>query len=515
VLPLSRQAGLAIGLRHLETRVSDVPIPRGDLSALAAHLKLWFPDYPPTRFSGRGIVVCAGGASIFTNAYVLVWVLRRTLDCTLPIEVWHFGSDEMSPSMASLLAELDATTVNALPLVAAAGSRIGDGWQLKSFAIQHCRFEQVLLLDADQVPVRDPAECFDWPEFEQIGAVFWPDIVELREDNPVWQALGLAPALSRSIESGQVLVDKRRHWRPLSIAQALNEEAELLYRMIYGDKDTLLVAWRLADADFVLLPHLPFIDERCLIQRDFSGEPFLQHRTNAKWSYWGEQFPIEGFRHLDACLAALAHLRAHWNGTIVHLPDRSPAARAEEARLSALGQFEFEILADEKTALELLPLGEIGEGRAVDRQNWWCEGASGKISLVIAVANEVRYRLSEVEPARWEGISSRPPQRPVALTGGAAASPALGQAAGLVDDLLTSAGFPDMTAEALEELRVALRLVCRVDAGALARLQLLAAGAPETYRALLERLDDGRLGRVRRDMDILSFYQPVGHNGAD
>lgn len=495
--------------------MSDAPRPRGDLSALAAHLRLWSPEYLPARFAGRGIVICAGGASIFTNAYVLVWVLRRTLGCTLPIEVWHFGADEMSLSMMSLLTELDARTVNAVPLVAAAGSRISDGWQLKSFALQHCRFEQVLLLDADQVPVRDPAECFDWPEFRQVGAVFWPDIVALREDNPVWQALGVAPALSRSIESGQVLVDKRRHWRPLSFAQALNEEAELLYRMIYGDKDTLLIAWRLAGTDFALIPHLPFVDERCLVQRDFSGQPFLQHRTNAKWSYWGDQHKIEGFQHLDACLEALAHLRVRWNGTIAHLPDRSPAARAEEARLVASRHFKFEILSEDETALELLPFGEIGEGRAVDRQNWWCEEVGGEISLVFAVADEVRYRLFEVEPARWEGTRRRPPLRPVALTGGRAASPVLGQAAGLVDVLLASAGFPEMTAGALEELRVALRLVCRADAGALARLQRLAAGAPATYRTLLEGLDGGQLRRVRRDMDIPSFYQPVGHDGAD
>jgi hypothetical protein len=512
---LSRQADLAIDLRHLEASVSDAPIPRGDLSALAAHLRRWFPDYMPARFAGRGIVICAGGASIFTNAYVLVRVLRRTLGCTLPIEVWHFGADEMSPSMSALLAELDARTVNALPVVAAAGSRISDGWQLKSFALQHCHFEQMLLLDADQVPVRDPAECFDWPEFRQVGAVFWPDIVALREDNPVWAALGIAPALSRSIESGQVLIDKRRHWRPLSFAQALNEEAELLYRMIYGDKDTLLIAWRLAEMDFALIPHLPFVDERCLIQRDFAGQPFLQHRTNAKWSYWGDQHRIEGFRHLDACLEALTHLRARWNGAIVHVPDRSAAARAEEARLVASGPFRFEILSEEETALELLPFGEIGEGRALDRQNWWCEEVGGKVSLVLAVAGEVRHHLFEVEPGRWEGTRLRPPIRPVVLTGGRAAPPIPGQAAGLIDELLAGAGFPDMTAETLEELRIALRLVCRVDAGAMARLQRLAADDPATYRTLIEGLDDGRLRRVRRDMDILSFYQPVGHHGAD
>ena len=42
-------------------------------------------DEMQDRFTGRGIVIAAGGSSMFTNAYVLVHVLRRNLNCTLPI----------------------------------------------------------------------------------------------------------------------------------------------------------------------------------------------------------------------------------------------------------------------------------------------------------------------------------------------------------------------------------------------------------------------------------------------
>ena len=69
--------------------------------------------YPEHRFRGDGIVICAGGASIFTNAYVLIHVLRCSLQCTLPIEVWHFGESEISARMRVLLQGLDADTVDA------------------------------------------------------------------------------------------------------------------------------------------------------------------------------------------------------------------------------------------------------------------------------------------------------------------------------------------------------------------------------------------------------------------
>ena len=51
------------------------------------------PDpYPADRFSGRGIVICAGGARLLTGAWVTINILRRTLGCTLPIQVWHLGT---------------------------------------------------------------------------------------------------------------------------------------------------------------------------------------------------------------------------------------------------------------------------------------------------------------------------------------------------------------------------------------------------------------------------------------
>jgi len=90
---------------------------------------------PESRFSGRGIVVCAGGARIFTCAYVLISVLRKTLGCRLPIEVWHFGVGEISPAMAALLGEFDVDLIDATPLIAERKARIFDGWQLKPFAL--------------------------------------------------------------------------------------------------------------------------------------------------------------------------------------------------------------------------------------------------------------------------------------------------------------------------------------------------------------------------------------------
>ncbi len=168
--------------------------------------------YPAERFAGRGIVICAGGARLFTCAWVAIGILRRVLGCRLPIQLWHLGPEEIGPPMRSLLEELDVEVIDALEQARRYPLRIVGGWELKSYALVHSRFREVFLLDADNVPLIDPARLFELPQYAASGAIFWPDVVRLREDNPIWQISGVAYRSTSSVESGQLLVDKQRCW---------------------------------------------------------------------------------------------------------------------------------------------------------------------------------------------------------------------------------------------------------------------------------------------------------------
>jgi hypothetical protein len=103
-------------------------------------------------------------------------LLRGKLGCTLPIEVWHLGPDEMGPAMRSLLEDLGAQAIDALEVAKRHQVQCLGGWELKSYALMHSRFSEVLFLDADNVPVKDPSCLFERPEFQETGAIFWPDI---------------------------------------------------------------------------------------------------------------------------------------------------------------------------------------------------------------------------------------------------------------------------------------------------------------------------------------------------
>jgi hypothetical protein len=361
---------------------------------------------PPGRFAGRGIVICAGGPALFTNAYVLVHVLRNKLQCQLPIEVWYFGPDEMSPRMLSLLRMLGVKPVDATVELAKRPAAISEGWQLKVYAFMWSGFEEVLLLDADVVPTCDPACVFDWVAYRETGAVLWPDIVDLIAQNPVWNACDLEPRTIRAIESGQVLMHKARRWPALQVALHLNERAEYYYKMIYGDKETWLLGLLLTRSPHAVIPRRPASDGGlCLYQRDFDGVILFQHRTGAKWRYAGAQDDLPNFAGTEACGEALHDLRSNWNGLVFHAPPRSADVLRIEADIARQSSFILVIPGRSPERLELWSDGEIGAGAAADRRNWYCADANGAIQLVLCDAFGPRWRFERQTGGRWYGKS--------------------------------------------------------------------------------------------------------------
>lgn len=111
-------------------------------------------SHPQTRFSGRGIVICAGGERYLPSVYVLVRLLRH-LRCTLPVEVWHLGPGEMPDRMRVLLGEHGAVCVDAEAMRRVHPARRPGGWELKCYVLLHCSLAEVLLLDADNCPVNN------------------------------------------------------------------------------------------------------------------------------------------------------------------------------------------------------------------------------------------------------------------------------------------------------------------------------------------------------------------------
>ncbi len=286
----------------------------------------------PPRHQGRGIVV-VGGGKYFVSAYVTVRVLRH-VGCQLPIELWHLKG-EVDDELRDVLKPLGVTCIDADEFVRLKPFRFlqnhwWKGWQLKAYALQQCSFQEVLLLDADSYPVRNPEFLFDWPQYRKHGAVFWPDL-ELNTymiPDYAWTIFGVTRFQELPTESGQILVNKQTCWSELTIAAKYNEQADFVYQILYGDKDTFPMAWRrLGRAYARCWPHSKF-DSVAIRQFDDHGQTLFIHRVHDKFrlpdlkfqatpqrsrqNQFHPQFPLEAFCFRTVHELASLRLNSHW-----------------------------------------------------------------------------------------------------------------------------------------------------------------------------------------------------------
>jgi len=198
------------------------------------------PPYRPIShtFHGQGIVILAG-ARYAGYAATSIGVLRQ-LGSELPIELW--AKDEI---------EEDQLWCEELVLQGVACKRISDyailgsrwdwvnpsAWlskplpwspyQWKVMTILFSSFEEVLFLDADSIPVLDPAFLFDSDVYRENGVVLWPDRWPSIASRWLPYLVGLTDTKSdamwyqQTVESGQMLWNKRTHWKVCSHATKL------------------------------------------------------------------------------------------------------------------------------------------------------------------------------------------------------------------------------------------------------------------------------------------------------
>lgn len=462
-------------------------------------------SYPSDHFSGTGILICAGGPSFFTNAYVLVHLLRLTHGCTLPIEVWHFGRGEMSGRMKLLLHDLGADAVDAEAALAVHPARVENGWQLKAYALMWCRFEHVLMLDADQVPLRDPAELFEWDEYRQTGAVLWPDCEDVLETNPIWDACELKSRTCPAIESGQILIHKARHWRGLQMALHLNEHSAYYYQLLYGDKDTFLLGLLVTGSTYALVPHRPFSDSPfCQFQRNMAGEVLFQHRSGAKWRYADPQVKLPKAKLEEECLAALTTLRVQWNGLVFTPPLRSLRARKAETGLAAARFFHLQRPGEESVRLELLPESEIGAGRAAATMNWHCEETGNAIELVISDAFGPAWRLRQGTNG-WSGRAAKGGGEAYLTEECASLAPATELVRSLTEEILSAAGFPNpVWMRRRAEISAALGLIAALEPGIADALAVISGRCGSAEKQVLDAIAS-ELRREPRNGDVSAY----------
>jgi len=270
------------------------------------------PAYPG-KFEGQGIVICGGGLQYFTNAWVCINVLRE-LGCTLPIQLWYLGEDEMDEEMKLLLKPFGIECVDAMKVRKRHPARRLGGWELKPYAMLHCPFREVLLLDADNVPVVNPEFLFQTQPYRQTGAIFWPDYGQFKKTQMIWDNCDLMRPNGPEFESGQIVLDKKRCWQALCLTMWFNENSDFYYEHLLGDKETFHLAFEKLKKSYTM-PSRPIHSlEGTMCQHDFEGNRLFQHRNGDKWNLFLRNKAVKGFSFEEECRGYVNQLREVWDG---------------------------------------------------------------------------------------------------------------------------------------------------------------------------------------------------------
>jgi len=253
------------------------------------------PPYPSDgRYRGRGVVI-VGGGKYWPSAYVCARMVRH-VGCDLPIQVWYIGNEERDDRYSKLLAPYGVETVDATahPLAASTRSKLRGfsghpPYEVKTFAVLHSPFEEVLLIDADNYPCTDPTVLFDEPRYRRSGGVFWPDLPNtLRWAK--WKDWGIEPFGPQcGWEVGQYVLNKQIAWRQLNLARWYDDHGDWCYgggsHHDHGDKGPHRVAWAVyrTEPTFYSL-HVAWKHFAFLQAGPDGHTPMFIHRCRSKFS---------------------------------------------------------------------------------------------------------------------------------------------------------------------------------------------------------------------------------------
>lgn len=143
--------------------------------------------------------------------------MLREIGSTLPVEIWMKDKAEEKAGWCKDILQ-DGMVCRRLSDYMDI-SKMESGYQLKVNSILFSSFEQILFLDADNVPVKNPDSIFDAHTFTETGVILWPDYWKHSGAPLLPYEVGLSDDASelfrqdQTAESGQLVWDKKRHWK--------------------------------------------------------------------------------------------------------------------------------------------------------------------------------------------------------------------------------------------------------------------------------------------------------------
>ncbi|MBT6489076.1 MAG: FkbM family methyltransferase [Deltaproteobacteria bacterium] len=287
--------------RRLLNKIYSIPTENLDAQRIQwcmAQIQRLVPEFPSGR-TEKGITICAGGRQRLLQAYAMISYIRKSLKCTLPIELVYVTDVEMkAPAIELFEKDLDVTCVDARVLIERypyTAPKVLRGYMIKPFALLTSSFQEVILIDCDNIPVRDPSFLFEMQGYQDHGMVLWRDFPGLRDptgQEKIFELLGTDPTTipKHAHETGQIVVDTKRLWKSLHLNWFLNNNHEIFYKVgIHGETDLYQICINQAGESFFEMPYAPKtigthtkfaegIHGHTLGQCDLEGDVLFAHR---------------------------------------------------------------------------------------------------------------------------------------------------------------------------------------------------------------------------------------------
>ncbi|MCJ1313714.1 hypothetical protein MMC25_007394 [Agyrium rufum] len=288
-------------LKHfINTTEDEVHRSRIEHETVLRHI----PPYPERLFSGKGVVMLAGGR--YSEFAATSLGMLREVGSRLPVEVWMKDESENFEGWCDELERegmlcrklSDCMDLTNLPV----------GYQWKIFTMLFSAFEEIIFLDADSMPMWNPDYLFESKIYQESRAILWPDYWKHTGSPWLPYVINISDGQSemlqdeRSVESGQIVWDKHMHWKPLCLAAYYNYHGPKYYYTLinqgwagWGDKDTFPIALKAFREPYYQVPHdiiTMFVDGTLLgigmVQGDptntTANYPLFMHSNIVKWS---------------------------------------------------------------------------------------------------------------------------------------------------------------------------------------------------------------------------------------
>lgn len=244
------------------------------------------PPQPYYRPGTRGIVSTADGNLL--PVFALSLYLLRQSGSDLPVELFVAQESERDQYICDIMMPvLNARCIVLSDLLDSSPLEGGLGkYQFKIFSLLFTSFEDVIFLDADSFPLRDPAFLLTSEPYISHGLVGWPDFWQVTFHDSFFRITSQAvPTVFNhsSTESGQLLVSKKSHGQTLLLAAYYNFYGPSHYYPLLsqgapgeGDKETFFQAARRLDLPAYQVNTGPGVPGRIAKDGSFIGNGILQ-----------------------------------------------------------------------------------------------------------------------------------------------------------------------------------------------------------------------------------------------